>query len=323
MVGIRFGFNETLYPVLTSLPEGEAVGDRQPKEEVFLSSGTWTHPGATTITHVDVLLVGGGGGGGGGTYSPTNRGGGAGGGGGVRRMSVPVSSSPGSYTVTIGANGSKGPQGADATAGGVSSFGSSAIPALTPTSHEVGGGGLGRGGGIPSPSATGATLADAVAEGGGGGSQAASPEDGGVLPWTADDPMGPRRGGKGGTNGFPADPYGANGMSGGAGGQGGHTSQYQSGVGLYGYGGGGAGKGTPASNNWHFPFGAIDGGGIGPVNSTIVGPGGINYPWYSWAVTNTGGGGGAGIQLNWNPTSPTYAQGGGGGSGLCVVRWWE
>ena len=324
MVGIRFGYAESLYPVMTSLPEGESIGDRQPKEEVFTSSGTWNHPGATTITHVDVLLVGGGGGGGGGTYSPTNRFGGAGGGGGVRRMMVPVSTSPGAYAVTIGAGGSRGPQGGDAGAGGVSSFGSSVYPGLNPTSNTVGGGGAGRGGGIPSPSGSTATFADAVAEGGGGGSQAAGPEDYGVLPWTASDPVGPRRGGKGGANGFPADPNQSNAYAGGAGTMGGDASgsRYTSGRGKYGYGGGGAGKGTPATNNWYFPFGAYDGGSNGPTNpavtNTIAG-----YPWYDSAIPNTGGGGAGGNQLNWNPTSPTYAQGTGGGSGLCVVRWWE
>ena len=188
----------------------------------------------------------------------------------------------------------------------------------------MGGGGAGRGGGIPSPSGSTATFADAVAEGGGGGSQAAGPEDYGVLPWTASDPVGPRRGGKGGANGFPADPNQSNAYAGGAGTMGGDASgsRYTSGRGKYGYGGGGAGKGTPATNNWYFPFGAYDGGSNGPTNhavtNTIAG-----YPWYDSAIPNTGGGGAGGNQLNWNPTSPTYAQGTGGGSGLCVVRWWE
>jgi hypothetical protein len=321
MVGIRFGFKESLYPVLTSLPEGEALGDRQPKEQVFTSSGTWTHPGATSITHVDVLLVGGGGGGGGGAYSPGNFMGGAGGGGGVRRMSVPVSTSPGSYTVTIGAGGSSGPQGQNGGTGGDSSFGSSVYPALNPTSNVVGGGGLGRGGTEPG---TGATLADAPAEGGGGGARAGRPSDGNRTTWSAPDAMGTRRAGRGGANGYPAQPEGSNASSGGAGSWGSADSDYLSGGGKFGYGGGGALKGYPAPNYWYWSLGATDGGGIGPTNPTnVTGPTGGTYPWFSGGVTNTGGGGGAGNSQSYIPTGPTLHQGGSGGSGICIVRWWE
>ena len=308
--GLRFGNGSTLYPVLTSLPEGESFGDRQPKEEIFNSSGTWSHPGATTITSVDVLIVGGGGGGGGGQGNFL---GGAGGGGGVRRMSVPVSSTPGSYTVTIGAGGALGGSGtAPGAVGGTTSFG--------PTS--VGGGGLGRSGKDPS---TGATLSDAPATGGGGGATTTAPADYGSGSYFNTDPLaGARRAGKGGSYGFPAGVSGSGGGTGGggAGGTGNYqTGGHQGGKGLYGYGGGASGAGDPSPNGMRFYSGASDGGAGTLANPAHTGP---MYPWYSNGIPNTGGGGVGGNSVYVPPsTYPGFTQGSAGGSGLVVVRWWE
>ena len=312
ITGLRFGNGTTLYPVMTSLPEGEAIGDRQPKEEIFTASGTWSHPGATTITFVDVLLVGGGGGGGGGQGNYDYFQGGAGGGGGVRRVSIPVSSSPGSYTVTIGAGGASGSSGsAPGSVGGDTSFGPTA----------VGGGGKGRSGKDPS---TGATLSDAPATGGGGGATTSAPADYGTSPYVVTDPFGgARRNGKGGSYGFPAGAPSSNGSGGGgAGGTGSyHYNAQQGGKGLFGYGGGGSGVGDPSPNGVKFYSGSSDGGGGTLSNPAFTGP---KYPWNTNAIPNTGGGGVGGNSAGVPPSNfPGYATGGVGGSGLCVVRWWE
>ena len=318
MIGIRFGNGSSLYPVLSSLPEGESIGDKQPREEVFESSGSWTHPGSTSITHVDVLLVGGGGGAGGGQYSPSGFGG-AGGGGGVRRMSVPVS--PGSYTVTIGAGGTAGGSGGSSGGvGGQSEFGSAPYPALSPTAYYVGGGGAGRGGNATSPNAT---LSDAPAEGGGGGGTSSKGIDFGTAPFVGNSVQDGMRAGRGGANGFPATTPAAQSSAGGAGGNG--QYQYNTGIGgkgSYGFGGGGSGSGDPGSNGMKWYCGTQDGGAGMQANPTLAAapvPWG-GYPWNFNAIPGTGGGGAGGSTAN----PATYArQGTAGGSGLCVVRWWE
>ncbi len=310
ITGLRFGNGTSRYPVLSSLPEGEAIGDRQPKEEVFTSSGTWSHPGATTITSVDVLIVGGGGGGGGGQGNYDYFLGGAGGGGGVRRVSVPVSSSPGSYTVTIGAGGAGGSSGtAPGAVGGTTSFGPTA----------VGGGGLGRSGKDPS---TGATLSDAPATGGGGGGTSSAPADYGTGSYLNTDPFGgARRAGKGGSYGFPAGVTGGTATGGGgAGGTGAyHYNANQGGKGLFGYGGGGSGKGDPSPSGMFFYCGSSDGGAGSLHNPSLS-----KYPWNSAGIPNTGGGGVGGNSVGVPPsTYPGFSQASAGAAGLCVVRWWE
>ena len=321
MVGIRFGDGSSLYPVLTSLPEGESVGDKQPREEVFESTGSWTHPGSTSLTHVDVLLVGGGGGGGGGyEIWPFAVQGGSGGGGGVRRMSVPVS--PGSYTVTIGAGGAAGtPSSTPGSIGGQSEFGSAPYPALSPTAYYVGGGGLGRAANDSNPNAT---LCDAPAEGGGGGATSGRDESYGTAPFIGNSGLADyQRAGRGGANGFPsAVPFYPSNAAGGAGGNGIANNNYQGGFGLFGCGGGGSGGGDPGSNYMKWYAGSADGGAAMKANPTVSAPsvpwGG--YPWNFGGIPGTGGGGAGGTSAN--PGS--YArQGTAGGSGLCVVRWWE
>ena len=78
------------------------------RSHIFTSSGSFSvsayGAGSPTAQAVEYLVVGAGGGGGGGT-------GGAGGGGGAgafRTGTLPISTSPGSYTVTIGAGGAGG-----------------------------------------------------------------------------------------------------------------------------------------------------------------------------------------------------------------------
>lgn len=79
------------------------------KYHLFTSTG----PGTFTVTNagpgfVEVILVGGAGGGGGGANSVYASGTGGGGGGVFYNKSIPISTSPGSYTVVVGSGGAGG-----------------------------------------------------------------------------------------------------------------------------------------------------------------------------------------------------------------------
>jgi hypothetical protein len=92
----------------------------QLREQLFLSSGSWTAPAG--VTRVNLVVIGGGGGGGG-----YNSGGGTNDGGNGGPAGVAVGSAtvvPGTaYTVTIGAAGTGGGTNVNGTAGSTSSFG--------------------------------------------------------------------------------------------------------------------------------------------------------------------------------------------------------
>ena len=101
--------------VISDYTDGPAVY----RAHIFTSSGTFTvtAPGDYGDT-VEYLVVAGGGGGGGASVSGSYAAGGGGGAGGLRTnltgnplagSAFPVSTSPGSYTVTVGAGGAGGP----------------------------------------------------------------------------------------------------------------------------------------------------------------------------------------------------------------------
>jgi hypothetical protein len=92
----------------------------QLREQLFLTSGTWTAPAG--VTQVKLVVVGGGGGGGGYNSTGGTNDGGNGGSAGVAVGNVTVV--PGTaYTVTVGAGGAGGVTNANGTAGSTSSFG--------------------------------------------------------------------------------------------------------------------------------------------------------------------------------------------------------
>jgi hypothetical protein len=266
--------------------------------------------GRTLTGSVEYLVVAGGGGGGGAT--------GGGGAGGFRTnvsghplagSAFPVSTSPGSYTVTIGAGGNVGggPATLSGGAGGNSVFGSI-------TSN-------GGGGGVPSAPGSGGSGGS-----GGGGSAGATGGAGNTPPTT---PSQGNPGGNGGTNSTPTYyPGGGGGGAGGAGGSspnsagtGGIGSQVliggpsattqpigtpgpNPGGGYFSGGGGGATYGGQAGG-----VGGAGGGGTGKTS----GAGGS-----SGAYSTGGGGGGAGTTRpqDWDNF---FAHN--GGSGIVVVRY--
>jgi hypothetical protein len=92
----------------------------QLREQLFLTSGTWTAPAG--VTRAQLVVVGGGGGGGGYNSTGGTNDGGNGGSAGVAVGNVTVV--PGTaYTVTVGAGGAGGVTNANGTAGSTTSFG--------------------------------------------------------------------------------------------------------------------------------------------------------------------------------------------------------
>jgi len=325
------------------------------RSHIFTSSGTFnvsalsTDP-ATLPDTVEYLVVAGGGGGGGASDSGSYAAGGGGGAGGLRTnltghplaaAALPVTTSPGSYTVTIGAGGGGGgltnAGGTPGTNGGLSLFG---------TIQSDGGGW----GGAPyHPAATGGT-------GGSGGGSGTGPggadRAGGVtqavtspVPWPGPSVQGTdggdttyyASGGGGGAGAqgedVPAPPNAAN--LGGAGGIGtqvlitaaiGSTQAVGvpgpgGGTGWF-AGGGGGGKGIAnddlaggAGGSWNgssvVSSGPYAGGGAGGSRSPNVGTSGGDGTY------STGGGGGG---CGGDPNVATN-RGGHGGSGIVVVRY--
>jgi hypothetical protein len=303
--------------VISDYTDGPAVY----RAHIFTSSGTFdvTEPGTFGDT-VEYLVVAGGGGG------AVGGGGGGGGAGGLRTnlsghplagSAFPVSTSPGSYTVTVGAGGAGAAPGADTygTKGGPSAFGPIASEGggrgkSTPTAGDPSNGGSGGGGYGSGPQVTagggnnpptsppqgnpgGAGNGGSGYHGGGGGGAGSAGQAGQGAPGV---------GGKGGAGvqvliaGPPAtpQPVGAQGSSGtgwfaGGGGGGGQPTNNTGGAGGY-----GPAKGTPYA-----------GGGDGGSAAGGNGDRGIHA---------TGGGGGGG-------SNPGSGAGGAGGSGIAVVRY--
>lgn len=142
---------------------------------VYTSSGVWNYPRPGNIAYLQIVCIGGGGGGGAGARNITGaqRGGGGGGGAGViaQRWFPSGSLPPGTYTVTVGASGSRGltgsiagtsAAGGNGGAGGISSFTSSSITYLI-----AGGGNFGAGSTIAGVAAGGAEQTSVTISGSG------------------------------------------------------------------------------------------------------------------------------------------------------------
>jgi hypothetical protein len=280
------------------------------RAHIFTSSGTFSvsalAPSPAIPNNVEYLVVAGGGGGGGVI-------GGGGGAGGFRTnlsghplassSPFPVSTSPGAYTVTIGAGGAGtaayiNPQGPDSTSGNNTEFylSTSSYPGSSFIRSVGGGGG---GGGANRPGKSGGS-------GGGGNGGWGTPAGSGNSP---SDPNHPQPQGQpgGSTPGTP-------GFYGGRGGNGspisitGITTHYAGGGGGgsgVGYGGGGGGGATEAGSNAQPSVNS---------NAEVGGLGGGGYGGPSPSTTNgtyaTGGGAGGGKDYFGN-----------GGSGIVVVRY--
>ena len=267
------------------------------RAHIFTSSGTFdvTAPGDFGDT-VDYLVVAGGGGGGS-DSSGTGRGSGGGGAGGFRTnlsghplassAAFPVSTSPGSYTVTVGGGGIKDVVGTDSVFGSITSNGGGR-GSLYPGSEAGGAGGSGGGGHGDAPNAGGATVAVSTP----------SPWPGpSVQGYAGGTGANVSAGGAGGGGGAGAVGSNASGTAGGAGGAGSPIAIETNTAKTYaGGGGGGGGSGT------HGAGGAGGGGRGGPPNSDTAS-----------GTYSTGGGGGG--------TSGPSGSGGQGGSGVIVVRY--
>lgn len=278
------------------------------RAHIFTSSGTFnvTAPGNLGDT-VEYLVVAGGGGGGGGVY------GGGGGAGGLRtnlsghpmstnNPSITVSTSPGSYTVTIGGGGNGGAGAANDGINGTNSV-------FSTITSNGGGGGRGRnqnGPGIPG--------------GSGGGQSYGNPADPFAVQGYGYNPSTP--GAVLGAASLPS-PYAiTQGQDGGFAPSSAH----------YGTGGGGAGQQGSGQNDGPWPAYGYPGGdgvqvyiagpptntGIGQTSSWFAGGGGGGGP-HADAVLSLGGAGGGGVggspTTNVGAGSGLYSTGSGGGGG--------
>jgi len=230
----------------------------------FIQSGTFSVPSPGGLSSVDYLVVAGGGGGGG------SRGAGGGAGGYRTGTGLPVSASPGSYTITVGSGGVRG-----LSPGTVGGSGNNSVFS-TITSAGGGGGG-------------GAAASGGVSGGSGGGGAGSSSGGAGNTP-----PVSPPQGNSGGS-GHSSFNTGGGGGAGGAGGDGGPSA------------GGAAGPGAASSisgTSVTYAAGGAAGnntsnadGTPGTVNTGNGGDGAKNGP-----VARNGGSGGSGIVIISYPT---------------------
>jgi hypothetical protein len=285
---------------------------------------TFTGPGTFTASGlpgtVEVLMVAGGGGGGDSNSTGHGGNGGAGGGGLVEVTSLPVSSAPGSYTITVGAGG-VATANPSATPGPSRNGGNSTIsnPNITTLTAKGGGGG---GDDNTDTVGSGPTVGSGGGSWGGGG----APQPGSAGQPGTNSLYGATDYGFAGGASFPATPAYSAGGGGGAGGAGGSASnpstsgnggtgrQYPQFTGpligvpslapLSGYfaGGGGGGNSHPAAG----------GGGGGPSGSGGLGGGGNAG---SQGIVNSGGGGGG---IPGPSSSGTNVS---GGSGIVIIRY--
>ena len=286
------------------------------RAHVFTASGTFdVSAGGDFGDTVEYLVVAGGGGGGAVIASPGYAGAGGGGGGGVKTnlapypnvgSSFPVSTSPGSYTVTIGGggvggntNGQGAANGTDSVFGSITATGGGAggdttsVPQSTSEGGSSGGSGGGSSGRLDSPPGIGAASpnSDPDRQGYPGGDN--STNSGGAA------------GGGGATEAGSAR------KSSGVGGDGGDgiTSVIQYGPGTTAsYAGGGGGGSYTDVGPWTTPSGGTGGGGAGGAYASPRAGG--------HATPSTGGGGGGGT----GGTSVT-SDGGNGASGIVLVRY--
>jgi len=301
-----------LAPTYISATGGTITTSGNYKIHTFTSSGTFTVSSVGNslgsgdgVSYV-VVAAGGGGGFGGGN-------GGGGGAGGFREgknsgdpytaspLNAPagltVSSSPGSYPVTIGSGGAGAPNNNNTGASG----GNSVFSTITSTGGGGGasddnagattggnggsGGGGGGGGGGPSPNA-----------GGSGNTPPVSPPQG--SNGGTSNPPGPMGGGGGGGATAAGGAVPSNTVSGGAGGAGATSSINATPTARAGGGGGGADAGGTGGS------GGSGGGGAGGDNNTSTN--------MTAGTANTGGGGGG---------NGGNAAGATGGSGVVIIRY--
>ena len=254
----------------------------------FNSSGALTVPITRTVEYL--VVAGGGGGGDSATYGGGEGGGGAGG---LRTASVSLPAQ--SYTITIGAGGTRKTSGAASSivgvvssTGGGNGAGVNNIPFAWVYAGPGGSGGGGSGQG-PSRSSGSGTPGQGYPGGSGSNSPAAYAGGGG--------------GGAGGSGGN-ATSFTNPGSIGATGGNGG------SGITVWGsgYGGGGGGNAIYAS----FTHGSGGYGGGAPARQS-------GAPLYGTPGTaNTGGGGGSSVLFSGGETE---SFGGSGGSGVVVIRY--
>jgi hypothetical protein len=284
--------------VISDYTSGPAVY----RAHVFTSTGTFSVSAATGTGLVEYLVVAGGGGAG------ADQGGGGGAGGLRTNLSghplagsaFQVSSSPGSYTVTIGAGG-KGSStpGYNSTQGEMSEF--YLTPASYPSTQRIRAVGGGLGGGIQPP------VSGGPGGSGGGGGYVTGTGGSGNSP----DPNHPQRQGY---DGEPASAFGP-GYGGGGGGAGGAGASDTGGVGVQvTIAGPPTTSGVGALNPGPGEYQWFAGGGAGRDGSPGGSGGGTTSQPTMNGVYATGGGGGA-----YGTTSNQIA--GSGGSGIVVVRY--
>jgi hypothetical protein len=286
----------------TALPSGGTItssgGYRYHK---FTSSGTFTQ---TLSKTVEYLIVAGGGAGGGGN-SGTNRIGGGGGAGGLKNGSV--STTPQSYTITIGAGGS-GNTSNQGNPGGNSS-------ALSVTSTGGGGGGSGDSGVQNGGSGGSGGGAGRGATGGSGTSGQGNNGGNSVGP---SNPQSQGGGGGAGAAGNNGSQNNSNGNGNGGAGTNSYsawataTSSGDSGYFAGGGGGGWHGSYTPTTNTSGGAGGGGDGGDSSSDNSNAYG---------STGTGNTGGGGGGNSTTSPHAAVSSAPNGPAGGSGIVILRY--
>ena len=238
------------------------------KYHTFNSPGTFTVTGGSG--DVGVILVAGGGGGG--DAAPTNDyQGGGGGAGGLRTMPMPVSPSPGTYPITVGAGGARNTSGNPTSAFGITVDGGGRggigqSPGSGPGSNgQPGGSAGGNAGSGPYGSASrtqpltaqfgsnGGSAQSSQGGGGGGGGAAANGANG-TIP-------------QGGNGGAGVTLWGTAYAGGGGGAKG------TGGTGGTGGGGNGGTPTTPGGNGTN-GLGGGGGGGLQPVPTRLAGAGG-------------------------------------------------
>jgi hypothetical protein len=254
----------------------------------FTGSGTFRVSNAPPTFSVDYLVVAGGGGGG------DDVAGGGGAGGFRTGTGLPISSSPGSYTVTVGSGGAIGLSfRSNGVSGNPSWFGQVGISTITSTGGGGGGGNQQNG-----------------LNGGSGGGAGGAPGSSKVAGSGNTPPTSPPQGNNGGGGGGPISGAGGGGGSsavggpgsGNNGGNGGNgTASTISGTSVTYAGGGGGGAWSPGTRG--------SGGSGGGGNGAIPDGGGAAQN----GTTNLGGGGGG----------SSYASGpaGSGGSGIVIIAY--